>query len=174
MLQRLIYAACLVSLFTGCDSRIQYVENEIAEIKKQPPLKADEPPVFESVPSFKYSAQNLRSPFLPSSLYKELSLKAGKRVYPNFSRQAEPLESYPLESLLMRGTMKDAKGQLIALIQSPTKQVYRVQVGSHLGLNQGRIVGLSSDGIQILEIVSDGQDGYIERPRSLILIGQIS
>ncbi|GAB3050037.1 pilus assembly protein PilP [Acinetobacter apis] len=174
MLQRLIYVACLVSLVTGCSSRIEDVENQIAEIKKQPPLKADEPPKFDTVPSFQYAAQNLRSPFLPSSLYRELSLNAGKRVYPNLSRQAEPLESFPLESLLMRGTMKNAKGQLIALIQAPTKQVYRVEVGSHLGLNQGRIVGLNSEGLQILEIVSDGQDGYVERPRSLILIGQIS
>jgi type IV pilus assembly protein PilP len=63
----------------------------MANIRSQTPLPIEPAPVFNPVPSFNYSAQQLRSPFLPSSLANELKVMSGKRVYPNFSRQPQPL-----------------------------------------------------------------------------------
>ena len=40
-----------------------------------------------------------------------------------------------------------------------------------MGMNQGRIVGISPTQIDLVEIVPDGRDGYVERPRTLVLIG---
>ena len=96
---------------------------------------------------------------------------SGKRVYPNFSRPPQPLESYAIESLNMKGSMKGVTGQVIALIQTPDGEVERVQRGSYMGMNQGRVVDITPTRIDLLEIVPDGRDGYIERPRSLVLLG---
>lgn len=160
----------VVSLI-GCDSRIDAVNQEMANIRSQQPLPIEAAPVFAPVPSFNYSAQQLRSPFMPGSLANELKIMSGKRVYPNFSRQAQPLESYAIETLNMKGSMKGNDGQVIALIQTPDGQIERVQRGNYLGVNQGRIVDISPTRIDLIEIVPDGREAYIERPRSLVLLG---
>lgn len=161
----------LAIMLIGCDSRIDAVNQEMANIRNEPPLPIEAAPVFSPVPSFNYSAQQLRSPFLPSSLANELKIMSGKRVYPNFSRSAQPLESYALETLNMKGSMKGSSGQVVALIQTPDGEIERIQRGSYLGMNQGRVVEITPTRIDVIEIVPDGRDGYIERPRSLVLLG---
>lgn len=108
---------------------------------------------------------------MPGSLASELKIMAGKRVYPNFNRQPQPLESFPIENLNMKGSLLNQSGKIMALIQTPDGQVERVQVGNYMGLNQGRIVRISPTQIDVVEIIPDGREGYVERPRSLILIG---
>ncbi|MFC2995486.1 pilus assembly protein PilP [Acinetobacter sichuanensis] len=170
---KMIGGISLAVVLVGCDSRIDAVNQQMASIRSQPPLPIEPAPSFDAVPSFDYSAQQLRSPFLPSSLANELKIMAGKRVYPNLARQPEQLESYALESLNFKGSMKAQSGQIVGLIQTPDGKVERVQKGNYLGMNQGRIISINPTRIDLLEIVPDGRDGYIERPRSLILIGQL-
>jgi type IV pilus assembly protein PilP len=175
-MKQLIKIVCGIScvvLLVGCDSRIDAVNQEMANIRNQQPLPIEPAPVFNPVPSFNYSAQQLRSPFLPNSLANELKVMSGKQVYPNFSRQPQPLESYPLESLTLKGSMKGTVGQTVGLIKTPDGEVERVQRGNYMGMNQGRIIEITPTRIDLLEIVPDGRDGYIERPRSLVLIGPI-
>lgn len=160
-------------VLTGCESRIDVVNQEMANIRSQAPLPIESAPVFNPVPVFNYSAQQLRSPMLPNSLANELKVMSGKRVYPNLSRPEQPLESYTLESLNLKGSMRDQKGQILALIQTPDGEIERVQRGNYMGVNQGRIVNITPTRIDLLEIVPDGRDGYIERPRSLVLIGPV-
>ena len=123
------------------------------------------------MPTFDYAAHQLKSPFLPSSLAAELRIMAGKRVYPNLSRQLQPLESYAIESLNMKGSMRNPSGQILALIQTPDGEIERVQRGSYMGVNHGRVVSITPTQIDLMEIIPDGREGYVERPRSLILIG---
>ena len=74
----------------------------------------------------------------------------------------------------MKGSMRGKQNDTIALIQTPDGQIERVQVGSYLGMNQGRIVKISPTQIDLVEIVPDGREGYVERPRTLVLIGPVS
>lgn len=163
---------CLsTAIVVGCDSRIDEVNLQMAEIRSQAPLPIEPTPNFEPAPVFNYSALQLRSPFIQNSLAAELRLMAGKRVYPNLSRQPQPLESYALESLNLKGSLKNSAGQIIALIQTPDGEVERVQVGSYMGMSYGRVVKITPTQIDLVEIIPDGRDGFVERPRSLILIG---
>lgn len=170
---KVICGISFAALLVGCDSRIDAVNQQMANIRNEQPLPIEPAPVFTPVPNFNYSAQQLRSPFLPSSLANELKIMSGKRVYPNFSRQSQPLESYPLESLTLKGSMKSNTGQIVGLIQTPDGEIERVQRGNYMGMNQGRIIEITPTRIDLLEIVPDGRDGYIERPRSLVLIGPV-
>ena len=171
MNKRLIAALFPMLLIVGCSSRIDVVNDEMAKIRSEPPAPIKPAPTFDPVPQFDYAAQGLRSPFLPQSLYTELKIMAGKRVYPDFSRQPQPLESFALESMTFKGSLHNSNGQILALIQTPDGQVEQVRVGSYMGLNQGRITKITPTQIDLVEIVSDGRDGYIERPRSLVLVG---
>lgn len=158
-------------LVSGCSSRIDAVNQAMSDIRKESPIPIEPAPVFTPVPTFGYSAQHLRNPFFPSSLANELTALSGKRVYPDLSRDKQPLEHYALDSLGFKGSLKGNANNIIALIQSPDLEIERVQVGSYLGLNQGRIINITPARIDLLEVVPDGSDGYIERPRSLILLG---
>ncbi len=155
----------------GCDSRIDAVNQQMASIRNQAPLPIEPAPVFSPVPTFNYSAHQLKSPFLPSSLAAELKIMSGKRVYPNLSRQLQPLESYAIESLNMKGSMRSQSGQILALIQTPDGEIERIQRGSYMGMNHGRVINITPTQIDLVEIIPDGREGYVERPRSLVLLG---
>lgn len=161
----------VVAMLVGCDSRIDAVNQDMANIRSQAPIAIEPAPVFDPVPTYSYAAQQLRSPFLPSSLAEELKVMSGKRVYPNLSRQEQELEKYELESLNFKGSLKGSSGKTLALIQTPDGEIERVQLGSYMGMNKGRVVMISPTRIDLLEIVPDGREGYIERPRSLVLLG---
>ena len=169
--QNLMLSLCIGLFLVGCDSRIDAVNMQMAEIRNQPPLPIEPAPDFPPVPTFNYAAHQLKSPFMPSSLAAELKIMAGKRVYPNLSRQLQPLESYAIESLNMKGSMRGQNGQILALIQTPDGEIERVHRGSYLGMNHGRVINITATQIDLIEIIPDGREGYVERPRSLVLIG---
>lgn len=170
-LEKMTLSLILGLLLVGCDSRIDAVNEEMVSIRNKAPLPIEPAPIFQPVPTFDYSAHQLKSPFLPSSLAAELKVMAGKRVYPNLSRQPQPLESYAIESLNMKGSMRSQMGQVLALIQTPDGEIERVQRGSYMGMNYGRVVRITPTQIDLVEIIPDGREGYVERPRSLVLIG---
>lgn len=157
----------------GCDSRIDVVSQEMANIQNQKTLPIDTAPATEAVSNYAYAAQQLRNPFIPGSIAQELSDLSGKRVYINPARQKQELENYPLESLNFKGSMKNARGQVLGLVQAPDGEIKQVEYGNYMGLNQGRIVKITPTQIDLKEVVPDGRDGFIERPRSLVLIGQV-
>ena len=47
--------------------------------------------------------------------------------------------------------------------------VHRVKVGDYLGRNHGKILVIDDSKIDVMEIVPDGEGGWLERPRSLSL-----
>lgn len=69
----------------------------------------------------------------------------------------------------MVGTLQGPSGDLYALVKDSTGGIHRVRSGNHLGQNYGRIVGVSDTRIELIEIVPNGQGGWVERPRSLTL-----
>ena len=66
----------------------------------------------------------------------------------------------------MVGTLADRRASF-GLIQTTDGLVHRVTVGNHMGQNYGRIVAISDSQIQLVEIISDGLGGYLERPAAI-------
>lgn len=173
-LSKISLSLLVVLGLVGCESRIDVVNQEMAQIRNQQPLPIEPAPVFNPVPTFEYAARQLKSPFMPTSLAAELKVMAGKRVYPNFARARQALENYPLDSLNMKGSMRNSGGRITAVIQTPDGELERVQLGSYMGDNHGRVVRITPTQIDLIEIIPDGRDGYLERPRSLVLLGAAS
>jgi type IV pilus assembly protein PilP len=76
-------------------------------------------------------------------------------------RSKEPLEAYPLDAIAMVGSMAK-NGKPLALVKVD-KLLYQVHMGTHLGLNYGRVTALSEREITLREIVQDALGHWTER-----------
>ena len=77
------------------------------------------------------------------------------------------LEGFNIEIFEMVGTLSNVQG-LNALVRG-AGGVHRVKVGDYLGRNNGRIISIKDSNIDVIEIVPDGEGGWLERPRSIPL-----
>jgi type IV pilus assembly protein PilP len=136
----------------------------VAEVKKRPAPALDPLPVMQQFETFEYAAQSLRDPF--SNAFADDGSGAGPRPDPN--RRKQPLENFPLDSLNMVGTIGQGDS-LVALVAAPDKVTYRVRPGMYLGQSDGRVVSVSADRIEIVELVPDGAGGWLERPAAISL-----
>ena len=87
---------------------------------------------------------------------------------PNFDRNREELESYPLDALRMMGTLEKGD-QFWAILRDPDSIIHRVKIGNYIGQNHGKIIEVSENKIALLEIISDGRGGWEEREAELAL-----
>ena len=162
----------LALVLTGCGSSgdHQDLRDFVASEKGQSRGQIEPLPPFKPYKSFSYSAVTLRSPFDPP-VKEEIKLVTGKKsnVKPDLNREKECLEGFNLGALSMVGTL-ERDGTLWALINDGEGGIHRVTKGNYLGKNHGRIVISGQRQIEIIEIVSDGADGWVERPKILQLV----
>jgi type IV pilus assembly protein PilP len=102
----------------------------------------------------------LRSPFVPDTPQATGAAAGGTR--PDRDRSREYLESFPLDTLGMVGTLYIGE-TMYGLVQTSDGLIHRVVPGNYLGQNDGRIMDISESEITLVEIISDGIGGYIER-----------
>ena len=154
---------------TGCSDRIGMAAQAMDTIRNEPSQPIDPPPPAQLVEDFVYSANLLRSPFLPPSLVNvQGATTAIDGVRPDINRIKEPLEQYELAQMTFRGMLISPEGQQYALIQRPDGSVASVKVGDYIGLNDGRIVEITPTQINLIEIVPDSRAGFVEKPQSLV------
>ncbi len=162
-----VLSACGFSSGTG-DLK-QFVDG----VMSQPRGVIEPLPVFEPYEAFSYSATGLRSPFdLPvnlDSVTKDVAPTSD--VKPDLNRSKEQLEQYSFGSLSMVGTIKRESNHLWALVSVPDSGIHKIKEGYYMGQNHGKVVRISQQRIDIIEIVPNGVGGWIERPRSLVLAG---
>ncbi len=162
----LIAAAALAVLsLSGCSNGMDELRQQVADIKTRPGEAIEPLPEIKPYEAFAYNASNLRSPFEPTAPARN-DLAAGLR--PDVKRPREFLEQFPLDTMRMVGTLQ-LQGRNYGLVQGKDGLVHRVLPGNFVGQNDGKIVGISSTKISVIEIVPDGLGGYIERPAALAL-----
>ena len=160
-------AALLIAAFafSGCSNRSEELDQFLASTKKESGGDVAPLPEVKPYEGFTYSAQNLRSPFLPG-VPGGSRPGGGPSVRPDQKRNREFLEQYSLDTLRMVGTLKLA-GQEFGLIKTKEGLVHRVLPGNYVGQNEGKILAIAPSKITLVEIVPDGLGGYTERPASL-------
>ena len=72
------------------------------------------------------------------------------------------MEQFPLDTLRMVGTMQLGETNF-GLVQTSDGLIHRVVPGNYMGQNDGRIVAVNESDIELIEIISDGIGGYLER-----------
>ena len=152
---------------TACGGNMDDLDQYINEIKAKPGGRIDPLPEITPYSVFVYvaDAQGVRSPFRPDT--PQASTATGG-TRPDRDRSREYLESFPLDTLSMVGTL-DIGGTEYALVQTGDGLIHRVSPGNYMGQNDGRITEISESEIALVEIISDGIGGYIERDAAVSL-----
>ncbi len=163
-LMRMTIMLALVGFgLAGCTGDMDDLDRYINEIKARPGGRIEPLPEITPYEIFAYVADRdgFRSPFVPDSPQAGVGAAAGG-TRPDPDRSREFLEQFPLDTLRMVGTL--ALGDTsYGLIQTSDGLIHRVLPGNYLGQNDGRIVTVDEAEIQLVEIISDGIGGYLER-----------
>jgi type IV pilus assembly protein PilP len=158
------------AFLAGCDSSSGFSDLQayMDEVRARPKGEIEPLPKFQPYESFSYSAAALRSPFQPPIKIDVTSRQKGSvDIRPDEARTKQFLEGFNIEVFEMVGTLANGSGSF-ALI-SGAGGVHRVKVGDYLGRNHGRVLAIDESKVDVVEIVPDGEGGWLERPRSLSL-----
>ena len=91
----------------------------------------------------------------------------GALIAPELARRKEALESFPLDSMSLVGSLSKA-GQPVALVKVE-HLLYQVRPGNYLGQNYGRVTKINETEVMLREIVQDAVGEWIERTATLQL-----
>lgn len=163
-----IVAATL--LVGGCGSDIDELQGWMDQQRRevQPTVQPIAPPKkFNPQP---YAAAESIDPFSTQKLsvaLKQDIKQPNSILAAEMNRRKEPLESYPLDSMSMVGSVVRA-GRPYALLKVDNL-LYQVKTGDYLGQNFGKITKITETDIALREIVQDAAGEWIERPSALQL-----
>lgn len=106
---------------------------------------------------------------LAQALKKEATQAAanGALVAPELARRKEALEAFPLDSMVMVGSLIKG-GQPVALVKVENL-LYQVRPGNYLGQNYGRVTKINETEVTLREIVQDAIGEWVERTATLQL-----
>ncbi|WP_397387111.1 type 4a pilus biogenesis lipoprotein PilP [Pseudomonas profundi] len=157
------------ALLTGCGGDdFNDLQVFMEETRARPAGTIEPLPRFSPYEAFVYSATSLRSPFQPPIRIDLTQRQRGSQdIKPDEDRTRQFLEGFNIEGFEMVGTLSN-QGGMQALIQG-AGSVHRVKIGDYLGRNHGRIVSIEEGRLDVVEIVPDGEGGWLERPRTLSL-----
>jgi type IV pilus assembly protein PilP len=162
--------ALMLSSLGACtadnDELIQWMEQQHKEIKPNiapiyPPKKFDPQPYMGVTGVEPFGAQKL-VPVGAAANPKSSALLAAAKAH-----AAQELESYPLDSMTMVGSLQQGgKAHALLMVES---RLHDVKVGDWIGQNYGQITGITDTQITLRETVQDPTGEWIERTSTLQL-----
>ncbi len=170
-LNKKIYFVLLLVLLVSCSSggEHQDLRSYINDTKARPAGNIEPLPAFKPYEAFVYGAAAQRSPFdRPLEVKRRIIAASNSDVKPDFNRAKEFLEGFDLGAIKMVGNL-EKNAVLWALLSDPSGTIHWVKTGNYIGKNHGRIVETAENKVELIEIVSDGLDGWVERPRIIAL-----
>lgn len=152
----------------GCGSDMDDLDKYINDVKARPGGRIEPLPEIKPYEVFTYiaDAEGIRSPFIPDQPAARPDNNSGTR--PDDTRSREFLEQFPLDTLRMVGTLQLGDTNY-GLVQTSDGLIHRVVPGNYMGQNDGRITAINDSDIELIEIISDGIGGYLERQAAVAL-----
>lgn len=146
-------------LFSCSDVNIDDLSRFVAETKAKIYPIDDNVPSLNKIDPLAFTQKGARNPFSePQAEVVAPVANAPKSCpQPNLQRKKQALEMYSLDNLKMRGTVL-VDQQIWALVHVTDGELYKVRPGFYLGLNHGRVLKITEDRIDLLELAPD-QDG---------------
>lgn len=164
-------AACVSSLLAGCgDGGLDEVKQWMEGVRKQTPVSVKKLPEPKTFTPFAYGGKNQPDPYSPAKLTVALAKQqsnSNSGLKPDLDRRRELLESYPLDTIRMVGTLQ-RPGLNYALLQVD-KTVFHAKVGNYVGENFGMITRITENEVELREIVRDASGEWVERQAKLEL-----
>jgi type IV pilus assembly protein PilP len=172
-LRRALLTLTGAGLIAGCaaSNDFQDIKAFMDEVDSRGKGRIEPLPEFLPYQAFSYSAGNMRSPFEPPVVVKPIDPnKKNTLVKPDPNRVKQFLEQFNIGTIAMVGTLSQG-ARLYGLVRDPNGGVHRVQMGDYMGMDNGKILAINENHIELLEIVSDGTGGWVERERTVNLGG---
>lgn len=166
-------AVVIVALLgTSCsrEHSLADLEHFVRSAHKNTTPRVEPLPELPPVESYLYTAGTLVDPFAPENVYgkveevedEEVAEVVPDPLEPDSTRPREKLESFPLDSLRLVGTIV-REGEVSALVTAPDNQIHQVIEGNYLGQNNGKVVAVDlAAGALDLEEVVKGPTGQWE------------
>ena len=172
-LYRAAAVACAMLMLAGCGDRMGDLRQYVNQVKARKGGHIEPLPQIKPFETYVYSDESELSPFTPqlqafNNANKNGAGKTTAGLHPDFNRNHEYLEQFPLDGLKMVGTLT-ISGTLYGLVLDSDKILHRVTVGNHMGQNYGKIVSITDSEIKLQEIVPDGQGGWSARTTTVVL-----
>lgn len=172
---KIVIKLCYYAIFLGLSACVNDDKSDLRQyvnsVKAKPKGTIQPLPEIKVVEPFIFNPEGLRNPFQAVETMREendLAISSDTGIRPDPSRRKEELEAYSLDTLNMVGTLTLNKS-LWALIKANDGTIHRVQKGNHLGLNNGEIIRILDDKIELMEIVSDKPGAWREQQASIAL-----
>jgi type IV pilus assembly protein PilP len=165
-LRKGIVALLALGLLGGCGGDMSDLRDYVAKIKARTSSDIEPIPQIKPYEPYTYVGGNLRDPFMPLTPANAGPERSTSSLSPDFVRNREPLEEFPLDAMRMAGTFRIA-GATYALIKAPDGIVHRVRTGDHMGQNFGQVVAIEDTEVRLVEIVPDGLGGYMKRDAAI-------
>ncbi len=158
-------AIACVSL-SACGGGSDDLDVYINEVKARPGGRIEPLPEITPYEVYTYiaDAEGIRSPFTPDT--PQTAGQTGGAMGPDHDRIREHLENFSLDTMRMVGTLDFAENTY-GLVQTSDGLIHRVLPGNYMGQNDGRIIDVSESEINLVEIISDGIGGYVERDAAI-------
>lgn len=153
-----VFSCFLVLGLTGCaDEEVDDLMQFVRTVKAKPKGTIPPLPEIKMVEPFIFNPEGLRNPFLPlerSAATESLDMSSDTGVLPDMTRRKEALESYPLDSLKMVGTVTE-ESDLWGLIRATDGTIHRVKQGNYMGHNYGEIQRVLNNKVELKEMVRE-------------------
>jgi len=158
---------CLAILVTGCQQKEKEdLRQFVAQASRMQATEIEPLPNIKPVPPYAYNAQEFADPFNEENLKPRQVVSARSGAGPDTNRRREPLENYPLDSLLMVGTLfRETESR--AIIKTPEGAVQTAVVGNYLGQNYGKIISIDENEIVVNEQVLNSAGTWVGRDASI-------
>ena len=172
MSARIVMGMALASaLLAGCgDSDVREVRDWMEQVKHDTHPTVKPLPEPKDFLPYAYGAKDTVDPFDPNKLLGELARAAATSDNPNqpdLQRPRELLETFPLDTMQMVGTMEKG-GTRYALLQVD-RSLYQVKTGQRIGQNFGVVTHVGEDAVDIREVVQDAAGEWTGRMTKLEL-----
>ncbi len=151
---------------SGCGDEMSDLRIYVDEVKARKTRKIE--PIPEIIPYDNYVyPEHLVDPF-DATIIASAPDPTENILQFDPDRPPEFLESFPLDTLRMVGTLEQ-KTTLWALIKTPDGTIQRVKQGNYMGQHNGKIIEISEASLKLQEYIPDGFGGYVEREGSIAI-----
>lgn len=171
-MKKFLALAFIPFMLTGCEEDGQkQLQHWMDKIKQE--TRPFIPKLVESkgfIP-FTYDQKDELDPFNPAklrSIFAKMNPGTAHGIKPDLDRRREALESFPLDTLKMVGTLTKGATEH-ALIEVDSKAIYPVKAGNYIGQDFGLVTKVNPDSVEIKEIYLDSGGDWTERTQKLEL-----
>lgn len=169
-MRTLLFLFITLSLTSCVEVEVDDLNDFVAKTKAQIYPINDKVPALKKIDTVVFDKQGGRNPFSEPKAEVIVPLKSAPKScpQPDFTRKKQALEMYSLENLVMRGTLL-IDDVLWGLVQAAGGELHKVKAGYYLGLNHGKVLNVSNNKIELLELSSDEDGCWQERTTQITL-----